>query len=72
MCRSLSHGGQRCAASTRPGFLSAHVALTHRTTGVDPTQARVLQDGWVTAATEYAATPEGYAAIVEHARGCDG
>lgn len=63
MCKSLEEGGRRCAAHTRPVYDTAVKAVVQA-------GDRVSVDAWEaleTAATDYAATPEGETTLQAHA-----
>lgn len=60
MCKSISEGGLRCAAHTRPGYLAAIKPLTLGET-LDKGQKALLE----VAATAYASTPNGIKQVKE-------
>ena len=62
MCKSISEGGMRCAAHTRPGYLSAMKPLALGATH-DKGQKALLE----VAAVAYASTPNGVKQVREDA-----
>jgi hypothetical protein len=60
VCKSVSQGGQRCAAHTRPKLAAKSAAVEAAAEVGDLTALRAAQDEWETAAAEYASTEEGH------------
>lgn len=59
MCKSLSQGGQRCAAHTRPAFQAVEARLLHAALAGDADAMAQARTDWDAAALDYAATKEG-------------